>query len=57
MNGSYTTPGTVDPSHIDWDFDYDGQTFDADASAHGTLTPNHTYYSVNPELTDRAAAA
>ncbi len=49
--------GTVDPNSAQWDFDYDGTTFVADASASGTLTPSYTYntpglYQVAVQLTD-----
>ncbi len=49
--------GTVDPNSAEWDFNYDGSTFVADASASGTLTPSYTYntpglYQVAVQLTD-----
>ena len=55
FNGSYTDPdGTVSPSGIAWDFDWNG---DFVAEATGTLTPTHQYnangdYIVALQVTD-----
>src|SRR5262249_61753475 len=49
--------GTVMPWNIAWDFDYDGQNFQPDGSANGTLTPSYQYlfpgsYLVAVRVTD-----
>ena len=49
--------GSSDLYEVAWDFDYDGQTFDADSSAYNTLTPTHTFtapgtYEVALQATD-----
>jgi PKD repeat protein len=44
FSGSYSDPQAwVDSENIDWCFDYDGVHFQGDPSAHGTLTPTHSY--------------
>ncbi len=59
FSGNWTdaTGITVDPSTAQWDFNYDGSTFNADPSAAGTLTPAHVFttpgtYLVALQLTD-----
>lgn len=61
LSGSYTnSDGTVDPSGVEWDFDYDGVTFSPDAS--GTLSPTTQYdrdggYTVMLQVTDNHGVA
>ncbi|HVS39904.1 MAG TPA: PKD domain-containing protein, partial [Gemmataceae bacterium] len=56
FSGSYTDPdGTVSLMNVAWDFNYDGENFNAQTS--GTLTPSHTFdapgtYTVALQVTD-----
>jgi PKD repeat protein len=43
--GSATDPGTADLLTYEWDFDYDGTTFTANASGVDLTNPSHTYDS------------
>jgi PKD repeat protein len=43
FDGSYSDPQSILTSTIEWDFDYDGTTFNAEPSASGTLTPTFTF--------------
>jgi PKD repeat protein len=58
FSGSYTdASGTVNPGTADWDFNYNGSTFNPDATAHATLTPSHLFgqpatYLIGLRLTD-----
>ncbi|WP_455393077.1 PKD domain-containing protein [[Eubacterium] cellulosolvens] len=40
FTGSHTDPGTLDTHTYEWDFDYDGTTFDVDATGNGV---SHTW--------------
>lgn len=37
--------GDPPPQNVEWDFDYDGESFDADPSASGNLNPSHQFQS------------
>ena len=56
--GSATdSAGSGDITSVQWDFDYDGNTFTADSSASGSYTPTHVYtapgsYLVALQVTD-----
>jgi len=58
FSGSATdSAGSSDIASIRWDFDYDGNTFNADSAANGTLTPTYQYtapgtYDVALQVTD-----
>jgi hypothetical protein len=46
---------------VEWDFAYDGQTFNPDPDASGNLTPSHTFDSTGPQtvalrVTDQSGA-
>ncbi len=64
LYGSYmefNPNATVDPTTAAWDFNYNGQDFQSDPSAAGTLTPTHVFtapgtYVVALQLTDSAGA-
>jgi PKD repeat protein len=43
--GYYVMAGSVDPANVNWDFDYDGITFDPDTAATSTLSPSHQFNS------------
>jgi PKD repeat protein len=43
FDGSSSDPQSILTSTIEWDFDYDGTTFNAESSASGTLTPTFTF--------------
>jgi hypothetical protein len=59
FQGSATDPdGPKDIVSIQWDFNYDGQNFNPDAAAAGTLRPSHDFtvpgmYTVALQVTDR----
>ena len=57
FSGTATDNSGTGLATIAWDFDYDGETFVADAAANGTLTPTYTYddpgtYDVALDVTD-----
>lgn len=57
FQGWYSMAGSVDTSGIEWDFSYDGTSFQPDPSATGNLTPTHQFadpgsYTVALRITD-----
>jgi uncharacterized repeat protein (TIGR01451 family) len=62
FSGTATAPGgAANISSTAWDFDYDGNTFVADPSANGSLSPTHVYttpgtYLVALQATDITGA-
>ena len=61
-SGNATDPGTADILTCEWDFDYNGSTFTADASGVDLIHPLHTYlvaggYTVALRVIDSDGAA
>jgi PKD repeat protein len=57
VNFTASETGGTTPLQIQWDFNYDGSTFNPDPAAAGSLTPSHTFlspgqYEVAVQVTD-----